>query len=75
MKCAICDTEDETISFDTNTGKFTDCRVCREVITDTLESYDIEEDEDDEFDDVVIPFDDNLEFWLVTTNAQIPDES
>jgi hypothetical protein len=39
MHCPICDREDETISFDKKTGKFTDCQVCQAVIDDCLEEF------------------------------------
>lgn len=46
MRCAICDREDEAV----NHVK-TDCRVCQEVITDTILSYDTDEDEDEELEE------------------------
>lgn len=43
MRCYICDTEDDSITFDRETSSFSPCGVCQEVIFDCLVGYDEEE--------------------------------
>lgn len=39
MHCAICDREDDMITFDKLTGKYSDCLVCQAVIAEALEDF------------------------------------
>lgn len=47
MRCYICNREDDLISFDHRDDKPGPCRVCLEVIYDTLDSFG--NDTDNEF--------------------------
>lgn len=40
MHCYICDREDDLITFDHDTAQYGPCTVCKEVITECLESFD-----------------------------------
>lgn len=51
MRCAICNSEDDTIQFDRKTHTFSDCRTCQAVIFDTLTSYDGDDELLEEVDD------------------------
>lgn len=46
MHCAICDRDDDTITYNKATGEFSDCSVCQSAIDECLESYDEEEDDE-----------------------------
>lgn len=47
MHCAICDKEDDKISYDKLTGEFSPCGECQAVIDECLAEFDFE-DEDEE---------------------------
>lgn len=39
MHCAICDREDDLITFDKVRGVFSDCIVCQAIIEETLAEF------------------------------------
>lgn len=39
MHCAICDREDDLISYDKANEEFTPCTVCQAVIEETIDGY------------------------------------
>jgi len=49
MHCAICDREDDSISFNPKTGQFSDCSVCQSVIDETLEEFEHEDENESPF--------------------------
>lgn len=44
MHCAICDREDDLITFDRVRGVFSDCTVCQAIIDETLAEFVSEDD-------------------------------
>lgn len=47
MHCAICDREDDLITFDKVTQRFSDCTVCQAIIDETLAEFSAEDDTED----------------------------
>lgn len=48
MRCAVCDADDDDIFYDPITKEFSICGECQEAVTECLESYDAEEDDESE---------------------------
>lgn len=44
MRCAICNSEDDSITFDKQDGRFSPCRTCQDVIYDCITSYENNDD-------------------------------
>ncbi len=69
MRCAICDCQDDTITYNRYEGRFSPCKTCQSVIQETLSAYD--EVEDDELEDDY-PEDDDV---LVVESIKLDDNS
>jgi hypothetical protein len=55
MRCYICDSQDDNISWDPKDGRYRSCFVCQGIITDCVATEPDDEDSqfliDEEFDD------------------------